>query len=74
MRNKPETCVNGHLMICLPVDELQFYYQLLTRLKADDLIDEDLRRRALEWLLDQWVLARSAQRGAWVSQGEMTNQ
>lgn len=50
--------VNGRLMILLDVDELHFYYSLLTRLRADDLIDEDLRRRAMETLLEQWLLAR----------------
>lgn len=66
--------VKGGLFILLDVDELQFYIQLLTRLRSDDLIDEDLRRRAVSTLTEQWILARSAQRGAWVSQGEETKQ
>lgn len=55
-------------------EELRFCLGLLTQLKADDLIIEDQRRRAIVTLTEQLNLARSAQRGAWVSQGEGTKQ
>lgn len=68
-----EVGVNSNLFILLDVEELHFYYSLLTRLKADDLIDEDLRRRAMDVLLEQWLLAREVTKSqSPVSQGEET--
>lgn len=55
-------------------DELRFYLGLLTQLKADDLITEDERVSAIKSLTRALALARSAQRGAWVSQGKETSQ
>ncbi len=50
----------GQLGVIFSSHELQFVYQLLTQLKADDLVTEDRRRRAIEWLEPQWLLARDA--------------
>ena len=47
MRNAGQQCVNGHLLICITEDELQFYLGLLTQLKSDDLITEDRRVSAI---------------------------
>lgn len=73
MRNRNTS--HCQVLIGLPVDELQFCLMLLTRLKADDLIDEASRRRAIELLEPMWLLAREATNSqAWSSQGEMTEQ
>lgn len=44
----------------LSFGELQLCYELLTKLKADHLLDEASRRRALEFLEPKWLLARDA--------------
>lgn len=55
-------------------EELRFCLGLLTQLKADDLLMEDARASAIRQLTAALALARSAQRGAWVSQGETTTE
>lgn len=50
----------GELGVMFSEHELHFVYTLLTQLKADDLVTEDRRRRAIEWLEPQWLLAREA--------------
>lgn len=50
----------GELGVMFSSHELHFVYQLLTQLKADDLVTEDRRRRAIEWLEPMWLLARDA--------------
>lgn len=52
--------VNREILIGLSIDELHFCITLLTRLKADDLIDEDARRDAIDFLTRRWLLARDA--------------
>lgn len=52
--------VNREIIIGLSIDELHFCITLLTRLKADDLIDADSRRDAIDFLTRRWVLARDA--------------
>lgn len=50
----------GELGVMFSQHELHFVYTLLTQLKADDLVQEDRRRRAIEWLEPMWLLARDA--------------
>lgn len=75
MRNADQTCVNGHLLICLDEPELQFGLGLLTRLKADDLVTEDDRLQAIELLISHLARVRKVTgRQSSVSQGETTTQ
>lgn len=50
----------GELGVMFSTHELHFVYTLLTQLRADDLVMEDRRRRAIEWLEPMWLLARDA--------------
>lgn len=75
MRNADQTCVNGHLLICLSEPELQFALGLLTRLKADDLVTEEDRLQAISRLLDTLALARDVtSKQSSVSQGSTPTQ
>lgn len=75
MRNADQRCVNGHFMICIDEPELQFCLGLLTRLKADDLVTEDDRLRAIQICLETLALARDVTKSqSPVSQGEGTSQ
>ena len=75
MRNADQTCVNGHVLICLAEPELQFSLGLLTRLKADDLVTEDDRLQAIQVLLDHLARVREVTgKQSSVSQGEETTQ
>lgn len=65
--------VNREIIIGLSIDELHFCITLLTRLKADDLIDEDSRTDAISFLTHRWLLARDVTKSqSPVSQGEET--
>jgi len=71
MRSEEGPPVKGVPQINLSLDELHSYLVLLTRLRADDLLDEDSRRRAIEVLTRRWVLAREVtSKQSSVSQGE----
>lgn len=73
MRNTDHSPVKDQLTFMVSADELHFYYTLLTRLRADDLVDEDSRRRAVEVLYPRWLLAREVTgKQSSVSQGEHT--
>lgn len=50
--------VSSEIIIGFSESELHFYLTLLTRLRADDLIDEDSRRDAIAILQRRWLLAR----------------
>lgn len=75
MRTADHSHVKDAPLIGMTVDELHFCYTLLTRLKADDLIDEDSRRDALDFLYRRWLLAREVtSKQSSVSQGDKTEQ
>lgn len=75
MRNADQTCVNGHLMICITEGELQDAIGLLTQLNGRDLVSETKRLAAIDQL--SMVLARVrdvTKNQSPVSQGEFTSQ
>lgn len=65
--------VSSEIIIGFSESELHFYLTLLTRLRADDLIDEDSRRDAIAILQRRWLLAREVTRSkSSVSQQDKT--
>lgn len=73
MRNSDNSPVKDEVIIGLSLDELHFCLTLLTRLRADDLVDEDSRRDAITFLQRRWLLAREVTRSkSSVSQQEQT--
>lgn len=75
MRNADQTCVNGHMLICLDEPELQFALGLLTRLKADDLVTEEDRMHAIQVLLEHLARVREVtSKQSSVSQGSTPTQ
>lgn len=73
MRNAGQDCVNGGLLVCISEAELQFSLGLLTRLKADDLVTEEDRLRAIQVLIETLAIARDVTKSqSPVSQGEET--
>lgn len=75
MRNADQTCVNGHLMICIDEAELQFCLGLLTRLKADDLVTEEDRLGAIQVFIERLARVRDVtSKQSSVSQGSTPTQ
>lgn len=75
MRTWEDAPVKEAFQVCLSVSELHFYIVLLTGLRADDLIDEASRRRAIEDLTRKWLVARQVTgKQSSVSAGDATEQ